>query len=306
MISDAVSLTILIRDLFFAYSHIVNGHPVTWPGKAGSFADYAVWQRNTLPSQLQKQSEWTERLVGRGCLRFPTSSTRESTGSGWAYSAFRIDADVKSALQSWARTHRTTLVMGVFTAYAAAVLCWCNASGGVIQYQWNGRVSPRDDDIVGFFASMLYLHIERQAGASLVEFLRHVVEQYCEAYEHADFNYLEAELRRPEVFRNPTFNWTSERPNIALRVSDGPEGELTCSTLDPETSSSLVKYFSRDNEPMAFAHETDAEVVFHLFFPLSRFATEAMNRFGASVLTFVMALLERPQALVEEIARRLV
>jgi hypothetical protein len=297
MISDATSLTILTRDLFLAYTDLVNGRPVTWPQEAGSFAAYASRQSNIVPARIRRQGDWTAHLLARGRLRFPTSSTPDETRSGWTHITVRIPPATKAALQSWSRSHRTTLVMGVLTAYVAALLRWCNAPRGVIQYQWDGRISPRDDNVVGYFASMLYLFMDLEDGDSLLDLLHRAIQRYCDAYECADFGYIEAKMARPEVCRNTTFNWIPPVHELAI---DTPDGELTCCPMD--FTAFLTKSFARENEPMTVVHETNDEIAAHIYFPLERFSHAAMDRFGANFLSFVMALLERPETPVKTLA----
>jgi hypothetical protein len=302
MISDAASLSILIRDLFAAYSHISSGRAVTWPEKAGSFADYATWQRNALPAKIRNHSEWTEHLLQCRRLRFPPSNAADEADSSWTAATVRIRPEMKIALQSWCRVHQTTLVMCILSAYAATVLRWCNVSNAVIQYQWDGRVSPRDDNVVGFFASILYLLIELEDGDSLLDLQRHVVQRYCDAYEHADFGYVEAQSPRPELCYNTTFNWIPRAPDVAPGVPGSSEAAFTCYPMDFERS--LVRYFNRDNEPMTVVLETSEELVVHVCFQLGRFSGAAMDRFAANFLTFVTTLLDRSQTRVKDVMLR--
>jgi hypothetical protein len=300
MISDAVSLNILIRDLFVAYGHIMSGDPVIWSTPAGSFADYAIQQRSTLPSRILEHHAWIGNVMEHGRLRFPSGSPSGGAGERWTCTTLRIHQELKIALQSWCRQHRTTLVMCIFTAYTAAILRWCNASEGVIQYRWDGRVSPRDEDAIGYFASMLYVLMEVEDDDTLLDLLQHAVHRYCDAYERADFSYLEAQSPAPEISLNPTFNWLPRGSESVLGIPGDAEATLTCCPMDFEAT--LAQYFDRDCEPITVLQETNEEVIAHLYFPPARFSRESMDRFGALFMTFVTACLERPETRVKDIA----
>jgi hypothetical protein len=303
MIWDAVSLNILMRDLWFAYGRIVNGRPVAWAGEAGSFADHATSQRSTLPSRLHKHHDWIADLASHERLRFPASrEPPDPADSSWTYTTIRIRSELKAALQSWCRLHQTTPVMCVFTAYAASVLRWCGATKGIIQYRWDGRLSPRDDNVIGYFASMLYLLVELEDDTRILDLLHHAVQRYCDAFERADFSYVEAQLPRLELCCNPTFNWIPRGPETALPVAESPEGTLTRRPMEFQTL--MGGYFECDNEPMTVVHEMSEEILLYVYFPRNRFSLEAMRRFGALLLTFVTTLLERPQTRVNDIVVR--
>jgi len=61
---------------------------------------------------------WERRLSGCGYLRFPDDKNMTTGGRpGFGIESVRIGAGLKTELRDWCRLHRTTLPMGVFTAY---------------------------------------------------------------------------------------------------------------------------------------------------------------------------------------------
>jgi non-ribosomal peptide synthetase component F len=189
--------------------------------------------------------------------------------------------------------------MSVFTAYVGLVLRWCNASEGVIQYVTDGRVSPKIENTIGFFASVLYLRIELLEDASFVNLMNLVTDEYCKAYEHADFSYMEAQVPPPEFARNSCFNWVPQGAKIELSDSGGSEGAITCSPLT--FAHPMLKNLERDNEPVILLFDTDDEIVGDVCFPLNRFSIDTMERFGRNLLVFIRALLRQPDDRVKDI-----
>ena len=102
---------------------------------------------------------------------------------------------------------KTTTVMGVFAAYTALALRWCDTSDAAIGYQISGRDDPGVGNTIGYFSSTLFLRIRLLTGDRFVDLLRKVTEEYCRAYEHVDSGYFEAQTPPPDYTRTCVFNW---------------------------------------------------------------------------------------------------
>lgn len=300
MISDELSMHILLRDLFTAYRQVTSGHVISLPHVPVQFADYAVWQRNTLKSWIEKHGTyWSERLI-RQRLRFPQDKSVQSTREGWASVSIHIGADLKMQLRDWCRIRRTTLVMSVFTAYVALVLRWCHAPEAIIQYQSNGRAGPDVENTIGYFASALYLRMGLAEDDSFVDLMKQVTEEYCRAYQHADFAYMAAQVPRPEFTRNPAFNWVPQGLGIELSDLDKSEHAIACSPV-PFVHPMLEK-LELDHEPVMLFYDADHQVVGDLLFPRNRYSVDTMQRFGRNFLVFIEALLKRPESRVKDVS----
>lgn len=300
MISDMFSMNILLRELFTAYMQALKGRALSLPAIPVQFADYAVWQRTAQRSWIEKHGAyWNEHLAGCQRLRFPEDrSSPTETHLGWGTVPIRIGRDLKAELREWSRLRQTTLVMSVFTAYVGLVLRWCNASESVFQYQSDGRVSPNIENTVGYFASVLYLRMGLLEDDSFLDLMNQVTEEYCKAYEHADFSYMAAQVPCPEFTRNAYFNWI---PQGSTDLSDlnGSEYTITCSPV--RFVHPMLKKLELDHDPGILLHDTDDEVVGYVYFPLNRFSIDTMEKFGRNFLRFIGALLRQPEGRVKDI-----
>src|SRR5882757_1215798 len=209
IVSDGFSTNILLRDVLLAYDQAGRGDDRSLPPIPVQFSDYALWQNETQPAWIEEHgSYWSEHLAGCRRVRFPTyGAPAAATKTGWGMVPIVLGQDVTLKLREWCRLRKTTLVMSVFTAYIALVLRWCEVSDAVILYQSDGRVSESVREAIGYFATPLYLRIRLLEGDSFLDLMDRATEEYCRAFEHADFSWMESQEPRPEFTRNGCFNW---------------------------------------------------------------------------------------------------
>lgn len=301
MISDAFSMSILLRELFTAYTQALQGRDFALPAIPVQFADYAAWQCNTRDSWIEKHGVyWSVHLRGCQRCRFPADEYLATDPRlGWGTVRVQIAKEWKTQLREWCRLRHTTLVMSVFTAYAALVLRWCNVSDTVIQYQSDGRISAAIENALGYFASPLYLRLELREGDNFVDLLRRVIEEYCKACEHADHSYIAAQVPAPEFTRNSCFNWVPQGTKRELSGLDGSEYAITCcpvSFVHP-----MLKSLETDAEPFILLYETEREITGDVCFKRSQLSTSTMERFGRNFVLFIETLLTQPEERVRSI-----
>lgn len=301
IISDAFSMSILLRDLFTAYTHALDGNSVALPAIPIQFADYALRQKTAKKSWMEKHGAyWSQCAAGCPRVRFPED--RSSTADaplGWEAVNFRIDQELKAELREWCRLKRTTLVMGVFTAYVAVVLRWCNASESMIRYQSDGRVSPDMENTIGFFASVLYLRIKLLESDSFIELMSRVTDEYCKAYECADFSCMAARVPRPEFTRNTAFNWIPQGSKVDFSSLERSQDAIECTPI--RFKNPMLRTLELDIEPYVLLFDTEDGVVGEVHFPLNRFSVGAMERFGRNFLAFLNRLLRQPEVRLNDI-----
>ena len=303
IVSDVASLNILLGELLSAYAQAVKGHAFSLPAVSIQLADYAVRQRSAQPSWIEQHGAyWQERLARCQRLRFPESKDLPTPArTGWGAVSVRIDRDLKLELLEWCRLRRTPLVRAVFTAYVALVLRWCNASAGVFQCATHGRASPELARAIGYFASVVYPHIELLEGDRFVDLLNRVTAEYRKALEHADSFYLETQSPRPEFTRNAVFNWAPQESEINLSDLDDSEYKIACSPV--AFPNPILRNLEKDNEPVMGLRETEDGIVGGVLFPLNRFSTDTMERFGRNFLVFIRQLIRQPEERVSGVFR---
>lgn len=301
LISDGHSRSIVLRDVLTAYTQASQGHAVSLPQQAVQFGDYAVWQRDMRESRAeQHRAYWNEHLLNCERVRFPQDDTSVAVDRiGWNSVPIRICRQTTAALRNWCRLRRTTLVMSVFTAYAALALRWCDVRDAVIQYVTDGRTLPQLADVVGYFAFSLPLRVRIFASDTFHDLIDRVTAEYCNAYEHADLGYLEAQLPRPEFVHNTAFNWQPHVPGSYPVHSGSTVSQLRCSPV--AFVNPLNRILQRDTEPVIVLFDGAEEILGRMAFPCNRFSTRSMQRFADNFLAFIDVLLRQPGARVVDI-----
>lgn len=302
IISDAASLSILIRELSAAYFDALEGRPFSLPRIDIQFPDYAAWQRNEETSRVEQHGAyWLKHLAGCRRLRFPLDDTLSPLGrSGWGTVPVCIGRELRDELQRWCRSNQTTLTMCVFAAYVVFVLRWCDASEAVFPYQTDGRVSGKIDNTIGYFAAVLYLRIALKDDDSFLDLLQRVTEEYCKAYDHADLSYIDAQIPQPDFTLNSGFNWVPDEARFQSTSSSRSNDTVT-SVLIPDRYPVAFANLEFDCEPCILLTDLRDEVTGTVSFPLSRFSAETMTRFSRSLLKLIAALISQPTACAKSI-----
>jgi hypothetical protein len=298
MVSDGASMNILLQDLFLAYEQAEQDRAVALAEVPIQFADYAFRQQTTLNSWIKKHGAyWDKRLAGCQRLRFPEDKKLPaSTCSGMGEVRVTIDGKLKAELREWSRQRRTTIVMSIFTAYVGLVLRWCDVSEAVVLYQIDGRIAPELERTIGFLASVLYLRVGFSQNDSFIMLLDRVIEEYCNAYEHADFSYIAAQVPTPAFVRNSCFNWRPKISSPGQLNLDGSQEVITRSqmVIDRQIDCSDV-----DIDPMIALVDAEEGIDVAVEFPRKRFSNETMERFGRTFLMFIVALVRNPEQRVK-------
>jgi Condensation domain/TubC N-terminal docking domain len=295
IISDAVSKTILLRDIFTAYTQLVTGHGVSLPQIGIQFPDFAAWQRSRESFFLKKHGPyWTHHLAGCGRAKFPPDPHFRSgeLRKGWGVAPIRLGATLKSNLSEWSRARGTTLVMTAFVAYAALVSRWCDLSDFVLPYQTDGRLHPKTENTLGFLASPLYLRIRTLAEDTPQDLLDRIVEEYCNAHEHHDASFLEAQQPRPDFTLNSAFNWISHGHPLVLTELAQTQDALKLETID--FTHPLFRTLETDFEPALALQDVPGAIVGGVYFPLNRFSPETLERFARSFRMLLEQIVSDP------------
>jgi hypothetical protein len=300
IITDGVSLNLLHGELLTIYQDVTEGRAPSLP-PAPQFSDYAFRQRGMLRSWIEQHaSYWQERMKGCQRLRFPDDRLEHVEGlAGTGTVVLRIHGGLRAAMGEWCRRMGTTLVMGFFVAYVAVVLRWCDVSESMIVFQVDGRADGGANRIVGYLASVLYLRVGLLESDTFVDLLRRVTEEYCNAHEHADASYMEAQASPPDFTRNSCFNWLRE--GIVDNRIELERSEQVIEVSRVPFLPRILAQFERDEEPGMGFSERDDEIVACVHFPRNRFSVGTMERFASNFLRFVDILLQSPDANVKNI-----
>ncbi|WP_329413625.1 non-ribosomal peptide synthase/polyketide synthase [Nocardia vinacea] len=232
--ADGFSLGPLARDLMTAYSARRDGIAPAWAALPVQYADYTIWQAETLGDDADPESQahrqlafWRRALAGLPeQLELPTDRPRPAVSSyrGDAH-RLRIDSDLHSELRELARKRETTLFSTMHAALAVLLSRLSVSEDIAIGTPVAGRGDAALDGLVGMFVNTLVLRTHIDTRARFETVLDTVRAQDIEALSHADVPFERlVEIIAPTRAqnRNPLFQVALTFQNFTL-----PPLELT-------------------------------------------------------------------------------
>ena len=215
--TDGWSMAPLARDLAHAYFARTRGEAPVWTDLPVQYADYAIWQRETLGSEQDADSElvrqltyWRSALAGvPEQLTLPSDFPRPAVAGGrGARIPLQIDAATHAGLLSVARESRATLFIVVHGAVAALLTRLGAGTDVVVGTPIAGRVDRALDELVGFFVNTLVLRVDTSGHVRLADLITRARAAALQAYAHAEVPFERiVEALQPErsLARHPLF-----------------------------------------------------------------------------------------------------
>lgn len=293
IISDAWSMSVVLRDIFAAYcqSTNTNNARAVLPEIPIQLGDYAVWQRATeMQWRNRHWAYWEKHLRNAQRVSFP--SLRPSEGEsrvGFGRVPLDLDAELTERLSVWCKGRKTTLAMSVFTAWCALLCRWCDVTDAVVQYQVNGRTSWKIRDTVGYFASKMFLRVNLGADTSFADLLAQLENERLAAYTHADSSRLESSNPTLPFAANSLFNWVPNVLQDELSRLAGVAGFHSCESMPFDYRA--LESLDMDNEPSFLAFEHASGISAEIQFSRSRITERTVAAFSQNLLGFIRWML---------------
>jgi amino acid adenylation domain-containing protein len=190
IISDGLSMQILIEELSALYRAETTGVPVTLPRLWLNYGDYAVWQQDRLRGEeLERQLQyWREQLRGApAVLTLPTDRPRPAHQSSRGdVAGLPLDPAITGRLAELAAAGNATMFMVFLAGFAALLSRFARQPDLVIGTPVSGRTHVELDPLVGMFTNTVALRISTADDPSFAALLGRVRDTTVEAVSHQE------------------------------------------------------------------------------------------------------------------------
>ncbi|HEV2999347.1 MAG TPA: condensation domain-containing protein [Solirubrobacteraceae bacterium] len=262
LITDAVAMEVLTRELDAHYAARVRGTAAAARPLAVGYGDYVVWEREWLagPDAERARRFWRDRLAGAPELRLGDGRVGERrTSSATATRSRTLGPEPAAGIERLGRTARASGFMVVTAALAATLADWSGQDDVVIGTTVENRPLPGLHDVVGCCVNVVALRVDCGGDPTFGELVARVRQAVLDAHAHQalPFGHVVSALGLPSVGdRTPVFQVTSEwvdRRQVSLAL----EGCVVAAEPVPMRTLryELALYASRERDTVALELE---------------------------------------------------
>lgn len=263
IISDGWSLNVLSRELGVLYDAYSLGRPSPLPPQVLQYADYAIWQRDSLSGQSIEEhlAWWRGRLAEVEPLRLLTDHPRPAVASfAGTYRSIAFGAELRKSLSALGRQERCTLFMTLLAGFSVLLSRYTGQDEIVIGTPVANRNQPELESVVGLFVNTLVVKTDTAGSPTFRELLWRARDAALDAWAHQDlpFEKLVEELHpQRDLSRNPLFQVTLQL-YPPVQTGGGPQSTVPIMGGDRGTTHfELAVNFQQINEGL------DAVVEYH-------------------------------------------
>jgi amino acid adenylation domain-containing protein len=299
IITDGFSSAILLRELGTCYEAYAAGRRPRLPELRLQYADYAVWQRETLRDQVLEDEAryWREQLAGISPLLLPTDHARPAvpTARGATY-AFDLPADQMRRLEKMAGDWDVTPFMLVLAVFSVLLSRYSGRTDFTVAAPVAGRDRSDLAGIIGLFINTLVLRMDLSADPTFGQLLSRVRQTCLSGYAHMQVPY----EKLVEELRPARYNGNGgPLAQVMFSLMNVPMGEWQAGglTFEPMTVTSGTAKFdlSLDISPLG------ADYLASLEYSTELFEHSTIDRMAGHLRTLLEAVLRDADTRVSEL-----
>ncbi|MFE3703340.1 AMP-binding protein, partial [Nocardia tengchongensis] len=304
---DGWSVRPLARDVMLAYAARANGDAPQWAPLPVQYADFALWQRETLGSEddadsliSQQVAYWSNDLAGLpDQIDLPSDRPRPAVASNaGGVHEFAIDAELLAGLESLARQHGASLFMVVHAAFAALLARLSGGDDIAIGTAVAGRGEQVLDDAIGMFVNTLVLRTGVDSGEKFTELLARTKDSDLAAFGHADLPFERlVEILNParSQARHPLFQVMLSFQNTGITELELPGLTVSAVDLPIDTAKFDLQLVLTENAT------PESGITAELIYATDLFDAATMERFADRFDRLLKAVAAQPDRAVGDI-----
>ncbi len=214
IVSDGLSMSILLEELQVLYEAFAYGRPSPLPPLPIQYSDYAVWQQEWLEGRtLERQLDyWKTKLKGMQPLEIPSDRPRPAIPSfRGGCQTVTPSPELAQSARRLAREAGASLFMVLLAAFQAWLSRYCGQSDIVVGSPVANRGRAELENLIGFFVNTLVMREDFSDDPSFRAAVDRVKNTALEAFTHQDlpFEKLVEELQpERDTSRNPLYQVT--------------------------------------------------------------------------------------------------
>ncbi len=234
IISDGWSVNVFVKEFSQLYGAFLKGQSPTLPQLKIQYADFAVWQKKKLESEIKEKqlTYWKQKLGGSlPVLELPSDHPRPAVKSyRGSHRKGSITGSVVQEIRRIASEQQTTVFMTLLAAFYALLYRYTQQEDLCVGIPIANRNRAETEGLIGFFVNTLVLRNDLSDEPNFIELLKRTRDVSLEAFSHQDlpFEMLVEELQ-PErnMSHTPLFQ-------VMFVFQNAAEGKLELPGLQVE------------------------------------------------------------------------
>ncbi|RZL09896.1 MAG: non-ribosomal peptide synthetase, partial [Rubrivivax sp.] len=298
IVSDAVSMKILIDELSAHYTARVQGLVPRLPELSIQYADYAAWQRASADqATLRRELAYWQGQLGREhpVLMLPTDHPRPSRPDHRAARhCFELPAQTVAGLRQRAQAESATLFMALLAGFQA-LLYRCSGQPDIrVGVPVANRHRPETEGVVGFFVNTQVLRVQIDPALTMGGLLHQTRDAAWAAQAHQELPFEQlVEALKPErgTDRMPLFQVVFNH----LREDHGALAKLPGLTLGAHE---LGQHAALCDLALDTTEHPDGRVTAAFGYATALFDPSTIERMAGHYARLLQALADEPQVRV--------
>ncbi|HEU4655549.1 MAG TPA: amino acid adenylation domain-containing protein [Steroidobacteraceae bacterium] len=292
IVSDGWSMAVLLRELSALYASFAAGRSPQLPALQLQYADYAIWQRETLSGELldQQLGYWRRQLTAiPAALDLPTDRPRPLSASFiGARHAIPISAALSAALKELALSQGATLFMVLLAAFQIFLGRLSGQKDIVVGSPIAGRTHAGLEELIGFFVNTLVFRLQVDDEYDFIQTIRAVRSITLEAFANQDvpFEAVVSELQPNRTLaRQPLYQ-------VAIAVQNVPRQNLGLEGLRVESVG--FRHGTAKSDLMLFVFEDVSHINLVFEYATDLFDATTISQWAHSFVHLLQGLVHDP------------